>query len=517
MPNAPSKQRKSTKKRGQPKKGQQAKITMQATVPVPKQRRQSPVPQNAVVLAKQNVATFTASKDASAAVKDMLLQTLVCNHAFRAPVVSAAETGITRATGQFSVQPNPSGYGALFITNNPRVPILSLAQSADPITFTSPLTFLSFANEQRCCITPFDLTSGSHQLNWHGEPNDSFVVVDSNGQMTAEVIFYSLNLTSVSYTFKNVSGTNDTFVLSVYKRDMSGDAWNLVQASNTGDLANNATFAFDMTSNPSPGFGDYAFSVTTVSGTLRNFNHYGWEITQGEGYAWQPIPFLGSVPGTKLQRDYLDTSTKHRILACDATLSNFSAKLYRNGMLEVCRIRPKEFRKIAPDPATILSYIATNATTKKRIQMQLSSGCHVPFLPPSVNYLEFKDTQPKNISYRELNIDEATGTLVVWESNDSAEQLPVLKLWFQMNLEVQSNDQILPSARNPHCFEILSDWYQFLETVPIYSENPKHITNAVRRVTAFMKDKNNQEKIQKAGDMLLTGLKVATPLVLSLL
>ena len=467
----------------------------------------------AVAKARPLVREFAQSKNYSKAVERYLMQTISNTKAMRGPAFAGVNSSTSHVTQQFSIPPNASGSGALFMTNNPIFPLLSLTQLPDDNTeyySSGNSSSVPLLTDEQLCLAANYVVNGEHLIYFEFANSDFFTM--NFGTPTSQIGragWLTCDAKTIAAVVNNSAGSSQSVTGKYWFRYDSNSNWTQI-STQTQTIAAGANFNF--TVSPDNGLGQYTFSLsTTISTESILFNGFTW--TFNGGYAWKPIGLLGRSPNTNTIKSYYDKSTQNRVIFMDLLLSNFSAEMFKNGNFSSAQVLPGGFKQLSTNPQQLLSYCSTLPSIQKVNNQQFSKGAHVPYFPCNLHELEFKETvSQNNFDTKDLQVQ---GWLIVWETNDSPDMLPNLKAVLQMSIEFVCSEQILDLESCPHILQLWTEWLAFRSRHCLISENPAHIKKAYQAVRKFMSE--NKDTIYKAGKILAqTAIEIA-PLALALI
>ena len=156
-------------------------------------------------------------------------------------------------------------------------------------------------------------------------------------------------------------------------------------------------------------------------------------------------------------------------------------------------------------PEECYSYITVAPQkVQKAVNMPLSEGLHVPWIGFDMNAFEFRHNMKGVMN--EFAISRLSGWLIAWRCNSAEEMTQPMDLFLNMSLEGITKQTILPALPCPHVLQLWNEWNNYRAHHTLISENPKHLKKAARLVGNFLKDKNNQEMLLKAGLALASTL-----------
>lgn len=463
---------------------------------------------------KQYTQEFIDLNNYSKAVEQELLNTLVPERAAQGPSIGSGLSGATKISTQIDLQHNSGNDGALFFTNNPRVPLLQLLQHGAEKFLTPDHTCGGPCQQDILQSLGSDIYYDSEVIVPVAvENSNQFKIRQSTGWVD-KCLVVKCDLKEVRFDFQNPNGATIQYSLQIWKRTAETGPFNL-DAQTTVSVAGGANSVTTLAAT-NPALANWVFVLTTIGtgvGALIDTYYINTYPTINPSYAWQPVHFLGSIAGTEVTNSWYQTCTEVRVLLASFLLSNYSAELYKNGQLSICKVLKGQLRKLTPEPKSLVAWMAKNPEINKRTMLHLNKGGYSPYLPTEWDDYEFHEPITQ-LTPALVDTSRAQGFLFAWTANDSADMAPELKSRISMIIEGKSDEQIVPMRPIPHSLELWNAWTQFLSNKITISENPSHISNMWKSVKAFMKDEGNQQIIKKVGKGLFEAAVAAAPLLL---
>lgn len=443
-------------------------------------------------------------------VKQYLKNTLVNSRPIRGPTFGAQSSSVAHLQNSGQIPANPDGDGAILFTNNPYIPVAYLKQSDTGFVESSYRQYVELPQEMIGCATFVDhvtvdgvkvpITMG-HFLG--GGSNLQYY--DADNLWKSGTVAYPGKYTKIAGRVRNNSATagNVGVQLRFWK---SLDAPVQTLASSTlavNNVLTSGDFEFNIAT---PEEGYYSVSFNRQSGNTQTIFWGGdfLEMTSAPGYKWTAVPLLETEENT-LIREWIKTCSQVRIPAADLLVSNFNAEIYKNGKIGAVFIPPSEVCNIPDSPVECYRYITTSPQKiQKAVNMPLNEGLHVPWMGFDAKSFEFRQNRQGVLS--EESALALSGWLISWRSNDATEFSQPLDFFINMTLEGITRQTILPALACPHILELWNEWNSFRSRHTLISENPKHLKHAAQVVGKFLKDKNNQEMLLKAGITIASAL-----------
>lgn len=437
-------------------------------------------------------------------VKQYLKNTLVNSRPIRGPTFGSQTSSLAHFQTSGVIPPNVDGTGALLFTNNPHFPIAYLSQDANPIELAG-----SNANHR------LTTTGTSYQIDGMKDGDEAVGVqmgifaystyhyYDKQGLTRPGVACFPGRFSSATLRFDATATGGTITVRFLFAPSLESQLQYIQHETITVvEGINEATFAIDYPT----GYYGFVWYISSPTGNVYTANDY-IELTTSPGYTWKPVPLLIN-PETQLLLEWINSCSQLRIPAADLLLSNFNADIYKNGKIGAVFVPPDEICKLPHDPTECYRYITTSPQkVQKAVNMPLAEGIHVPWIGFDTKSFEFHPNMHGVIT--EQSVDMLSGWLIAWRANDVNVMEQPMDFFLNMSIEGVTRQTILPALACPHLLELWNHWNQYKSRHCLISENPKHLRNAANKVTNFLKDKNNQEMLLKAGIALATALVTA--------
>ena len=172
-------------------------------------------------------------------------------------------------------------------------------------------------------------------------------------------------------TISGVCPNTDVSAVYLYKRNADQSLTQIASANPDG------AGAWTCTADNSLNDWIVGFQCSSTSTIITSLSFLSTSLTPG----WQPLPFIGTVDGTRLNAAYLRTASKTRVTASDLLVSNFNPEFYKNGTISNTRVPNGTFKDWPADSAQIMSTIAASPQFHTDVNMPLKDGLHLPWFP----------------------------------------------------------------------------------------------------------------------------------------